>query len=191
MFTGIITKTAKVRSVIPGRGGLVLGIDAAMNRARRGDSVSVNGVCSTVKEKNGKILMFEYIPESLRLSNLSSLKVGDRVNLEESLGPNDKFHGHIVLGHIDGKGEILNIKKEGNSRVLEIKIPSSNFRKFLVYKGSVALEGVSFTVTKVSRTSFFVKIIPYTLSHTNLKQKKKGDLVNLEFDIIAKYANKK
>ncbi len=163
-----------------------------LGKIKLGESITVNGVCSTVK-KTGKNISFEYIPETLKLSNLGSLKKGDIVNLEQSMRMNDKLDGHIVLGHIDGKGEILDIKKEGNSRVFSIKIPAKQLMKLLVYKGSVAVEGISLTVAKVLRNSFIVKIIPYTLAHTNLKYKNKGEEVNLEFDILAKYAyaNKK
>ena len=102
----------------------------------------------------------------------------------------DRLDGHIVLGHIDGKGQIVSITKEGNSQVFNIKVLDKNFMKLLVYKGSVAIEGISLTVAKVLGNSFTVKIIPYTIAHTNLKEKKKGDLVNLEFDILAKYASR-
>ena len=131
------------------------------------------------------------MPETLNLSNLSFLKKGDEINVEQSMRLNDRLDGHIVLGHIDGKGKILSIKAEGNSKVFEIKIPDKKFEKFLVYKGSVAMEGISLTVAKVLKNSFIVKIIPHTFENTNLKFKKVGDEVNLEFDILAKYANKK
>ena len=133
---------------------------------------------------------FEYMPETLNLSNLSFLKKGDEVNIEQSMRLNDRLDGHIVLGHIDGKGKILSIKAEGNSKVFEIKIPDKKFEKFLVYKGSVAVEGISLTVAKVPKDSFVVKIIPHTLENTNLKFKKVDDEVNLEFDILAKYVSR-
>ncbi len=171
-----------------------------IGKVKIGDSISVNGVCSTIKSirlrsqkalaRQGNIL-FEYMPESLKLTNLSFLKKGDTVNIERSMRLSDRLDGHIVLGHIDGKGEIISIKKEGNSQVFEIKVPSPQFMRFLVYKGSIAVEGISLTVAKILKNSFIVKIIPFTMEHTNLKYKKKGEEVNLEFDILAKYANKK
>ena len=177
-----------------------LEIANTLRKVKAGESISVNGVCSTVK-KAGKNISFEYMPETLKLTNLGLLKKGDMVNLETSLRFGDKLDGHIVLGHIDGKGKILKIKKEGNSQVFEIspvrgregsqRPSASNGMKFLVYKGSVAVEGISLTVAKVLPNSFIVKIIPYTLKHTNLGSKKVGDAVNLEFDILAKYANQK
>ncbi|MEK9181872.1 MAG: riboflavin synthase [Patescibacteria group bacterium] len=190
MFTGIISKTAKVKNARSNQGGLFLEVLNNLGKVKLGESISVNGVCSTVNQV-GKNISFEYIPETLRLSNLDFLKKDDIVNLERSIVLGDSLDGHIVLGHIDGKGEILHIKKEGNSRVFEIKIPNKNFNKFLVYKGSVAVEGISLTVVKVMKNSFIVKIIPYTFKNTNLKNKKNGDFLNLEFDILAKYANKK
>ncbi len=192
MFTGIIKKTSKIKNIKTQGGSFVVEIQNNLGKIKLGESITVNGVCSTVK-KTGKNISFEYIPETLKLSNLGSLKKGDIVNLEQSMRMNDKLDGHIVLGHIDGKGEILDIKKEGNSRVFSIKIPAKQLMKLLVYKGSVAVEGISLTVAKVLRNSFIVKIIPYTLAHTNLKYKNKGEEVNLEFDILAKYAyaNKK
>ena len=131
------------------------------------------------------------MPETLKLSNLGSLHKGDTVNIEQSMRLSDRLDGHMVLGHVDGKGEILSIKKEGNSHVFHIKIPHRKYRKLLVHKGSVAVEGISLTVANVLKDSFIVKIIPYTLQHTNFRFKKAGDAVNLEFDILAKYAIKK
>jgi riboflavin synthase len=189
MFTGIISKTSKVKKVKSTMGGLSVGIASNFGKVKTGESIAVNGVCSTITSTQNKILSFEYMPETLKLSNLGFLKKGDMVNLEKALRFGDRLDGHIVLGHIDGKGKIINIKKEGNSQVFEIKIPDRNFKKFLVYKGSVVVEGISLTVAKVSKESFWVKIIPYTIEHTNLRFKKKGDEVNLEFDILAKYAH--
>ncbi|OGI66604.1 riboflavin synthase subunit alpha [Candidatus Nomurabacteria bacterium RIFCSPHIGHO2_01_FULL_39_10] len=195
MFTGIISKTAKVKNIKPQGDSFVVEISNNLGKIKLGESISVNGVCSTIKklasskDGAGKNISFEYMPETLKLSNLAFLKKGDMVNIEQSMRMGDKFDGHIVLGHIDGKGEILDIKKEGNSQAFNIKIPARELKKFLVYKGSVAVEGISLTVAKVLRDSFVVKIIPYTLKYTNLQSKKKGDKVNLEFDILAKYAN--
>ncbi len=190
MFTGIISKTSKVKSRKLSKSGLNLEVYNNLGKLKKGESIAVNGVCSTVKSA-GKDISLEYMPETLMLSNLNSLKKNSTVNLEQSMRLRDRLDGHIVLGHIDGKGEILSIKKEGNSKVFNIKAPNQKFMKFLVYKGSVAVEGISLTVAKVFKNSFIVKIIPYTLKQTNLKFKKAGDAINLEFDILAKYANQK
>ena len=197
MFTGIIKKIAKVGKVKKTQGGLSIEVVNSLGKVKIDESISINGVCSTVKKltlsKGGgdKTISFEYMPETLRLSNLGFLNKGHIVNIEQSMRLSDRLDGHMVLGHIDGKGEILSIKKEGNSKVFEIKIPDKQFKKLLVYKGSIAMEGISLTIAKVLRNSFVVKIIPYTLKHTNLKFRKAGEMVNLEFDILAKYANKK
>ena len=188
MFTGIIKKTSKIKNIKPSKGGMFLEVLNNLGKLKLGESISVNGVCSTVK-KSGKDIIFEYMPETLKISNLSLLKKGDIVNLEQSMILTDRLDGHIVLGHIDTKGEIMKITKEGNSKVFRIKVPNKKFMKLVVYKGSVAVEGISLTVVKVSKHSFFVKAIPYTIENTNLKFKKIGDMLNLEFDILAKYAN--
>lgn len=197
MFTGIISKTSKIKKVNASKGNFSIEIASNFGKVKLGESIAINGVCSTVKKlvppkgSTAKNIFFEYMPESLKLSNLGFLKKGDIVNVERSMRLGDRLDGHIVLGHIDGRGKILNVRKERNSQVFHIKMPDKKFMKFLAYKGSVAVEGISLTVAKVFHNSFIVKIIPYTLKHTNFKQKKKGDYVNLEFDILAKYANKK
>lgn len=190
VFTGIINKTSKVKNIKPTKGNLFLEIKNSLGKVKLGESIAINGVCSTIK-KSGADIVFEYMPETLKLSNLNSLKKGDTVNIEQSMRLSDRLDGHIVLGHIDGMGKIVSMREEGNSRVFNIKVSDKKFMKFLVYKGSVAVEGISLTVAEVLKDSFVVKIIPYTLEHTNLKFKKKDDMVNLEFDILAKYANKK
>ena len=190
MFTGIISKTSKVKKIQSTKNGLLLEVVNNLGKIKKGDSISVSGVCSTVKNL-GKNISFEYMPETLRLSNVGLLKNGGIVNLEQSMRMSDRLDGHIVFGHIDGTGIICSIKDEGNSKVFEIKVPDKKFMKLLVYKGSIAVEGISLTVAKVSNMSFVVKIIPYTLEHTNLNLKKVGDVVNLEFDILAKYASKR
>ena len=192
MFTGIISKTSKVKNIKSKKGGLRVEIANNLGKVKPGESIAVNGICSTAR-KSGKNIYLEYMPESLKLSNLGFLKKNDIVNLEQSMRLNDRLSGHIVLGHIDGKSKIISIKKEGNSRVFKLEISDKQFKKFLVYKGAIAIEGISLTITRVLNNFFTVKILPYTLKHTNLKNKKEGDFVNLEFDILAKYihANKK
>ena len=191
MFTGIIKKTANVENVKLEKARMFLGVKNNLGKIKDGESISVNGVCSTVFRQSKALATFEYMPETLKLSNVGLLKKGDLVNIEQSMKASDRINGHILLGHIDGKGKIMSIETEGNSKVFKIKIPSKKFAKLLVYKGSVAIEGISLTITKVVGENFVVKILPYTLKNTNLKFKKVGDAVNLEFDILAKYANKK
>ncbi len=188
MFTGIIRATGKIKKVIPQKdGGLSMSISKPRWNIKKGDSITVNGVCSTVK-KTAPALAFEYMPETLSKTNLSALTEKNTVNLEQSLRASDRLDGHMVLGHIDTTGKILSIKTEGNSKVFKINIKDKDiFMKFLVPKGSVAVEGISLTVVDVSSNYFTVKILPYTLEETNLKERKEGDVVNIEFDILAKY----
>lgn len=185
MFTGIIRETVKVKKAQVRKSGMVLEMVCPKFKTSAGQSLSVNGVCSTVI-KTRPHLEFEYIPETLKCSNLGLLKPGDLVNLEPSLKLDDTLDGHLVLGHIDATGKIISIKTEGNSRIFKISVPS-RFSKYLAPKGSVAVEGVALTVAGISRNFFTVKLIPYTLHHTNLAWKKTGQSVNLEFDILAKY----
>ena len=159
-------------------------------RLEKGMSVAVDGICLTVVARDESFFKVNIMPETINKTNIKYLRAGDLVNLELPAKVNSFLSGHIVQGHIDGKGEILNIRKEGNSKIFNIKMPSPKFCRFLVYKGSVAVEGISLTVAKVLKNSFIVKIIPYTLKHTNLRYKKEGNMVNLEFDILAKYLSR-
>ncbi len=190
MFTGIIKKTAIVKNTLPAKGGFAIEITNPFGRLKKGDSISVNGVCSTVK-KTGKTMAFDYMPETLKLTNIGKVKKGDTVNLEQPMRLGDRLDGHMVLGHIDCTGNIISIKQEGNSRAFTIEPSNKKQRKLVVFKGSVAVEGISLTVAAVTKNSFTVKIIPYTWQKTNLQFKKKGDRVNIEFDILGKYANQR
>lgn len=193
MFTGIIRKTTKVKSSAlpaPRSGSRRLEIINPVLKAKSGDSIAVNGVCSTVI-KAGRTLVFEYMPETLACSAVGELRVGEIVNLEESLRASDRLDGHIVLGHIDTIGKITMMKTEGNSKVLTVEPREpKQFMKFIAEKGSVALDGVSLTVVAAGPKHFTVKLIPYTLEHTAFKEKKVGSLVNIEFDILAKYLDR-
>ncbi len=188
MFTGIVRAVEKVKEIKPQKeGGLSFSVSKPKWKVKTGESIAVNGVCSTVK-KVSPDLSFEYMPETLEKTNLLSFKKGDEVNLEQSLLASDRLEGHIVLGHIDTTGIVVSIEEEGNSRILKIKLNNvKNFMKFLARKGSVTLEGISLTVVDVGKDFFTVKLIPYSLLHTNLKQKKVGDMLNIEFDVLAKY----
>lgn len=187
MFTGIIRKTAHVEKIEKNSGGISVEIVNPKLRTKVGDSISVNGVCSTTV-KTGGVLKFQYMPETVVRSTVGFLEKGDLVNLEESLRASDRLGGHIVLGHVDTVGMVKNVKGEGGSRVLTIHPRGSQkFMSFIAAKGSVALDGVSLTVVSVGRSGFTVKLIPYTLKNTNLGEKTVGSFVNVEFDILAKY----
>lgn len=189
MFTGIIKNTAKV-TALEEKDGLSLSIEKPNDwKISIGDSISVNGVCSTITNVSEHV-SFTYMPESLEQSNLSLLKVGDLVNLEQALLATDRLDGHIVQGHIDTTAILTSIKDEGNAKILELALLGGEGTHYVVPKGSITLEGISLTVVDVGDDFFTVKIIPHTWEHTNLKNKKEKDALNVEFDILAKYLEK-
>jgi len=191
MFTGIINSQARVKKIALSKSGAVLRIEKPKTwKIKTGDSISINGVCSTVVKQGGGKLVFEYMPESLQRSNLGGLRTKDVVNLEQSLRPADRLDGHIVQGHVDTVGTVSSVRPEGNSKVITITLPPKPARAFIglvAEKGSIAVEGVSLTVAGVKGSTFSVKIIPHTWQHTNLHTKTAGRPVNLEFDVLAKY----
>lgn len=156
---------------------------------RVGDSVSVNGVCLTVNEREGEVLVFLAMPESLRRTSLSGLKEGSIVNLERAMTPQARFGGHIVQGHVDGVGKVLNVRPDGGAEVWEFAAPEAVLR-YGVEKGSVCVDGISLTLVSVKEASFIVSILPQTKEVTNLRYLRPGDRVNLEADIIAKYVER-
>ncbi|MBL7197277.1 MAG: riboflavin synthase [Candidatus Omnitrophica bacterium] len=189
MFTGIIQEIgiATYFSRYQKSQNLKVRTKTISSDAKIGDSISVNGVCLTITNIKSDILSFDLVPETIELTNLGLLKVGDCLNLEESLKANDKISGHFVTGHIDCKGII---KKKGiikNNHFFEISVPGK-FMNLLTPKGSVAIDGISLTVVNVFRDSFTVYIIPHTLNNTIIGKKGVAKEVNIEFDILAKYA---
>lgn len=188
MFTGIIEEVGKVKSVVQKGKARVFAISSEklLNDIKIGDSVAVNGVCLTVFEKLNEYFKVEAVEETIKKTNLGNLKTGDRVNLELSLKLGDRLGGHIVLGHVDTTGVIENILKLKNSWIFEIKFPIE-FRKYIIPKGSIAVDGISLTIAEVDDSKFKVSIIPFTWENTNLKFKRSGDRVNLEFDFFGKY----
>ena len=191
MFTGIIEETGKIRSVVRKKDRQELSVYSKTipNEVKVGDSVSVNGVCLTVTGRVLNDLKVDVVPESLSKSTISGLKVGDLVNLERAMKAEGRFDGHIVSGHVDSRSTVIDIQKNDRGTLLEIVIPGV-FSKYIIDKGSIAIDGVSLTIAKTKRTSFVVAVIPHTYEHTNLKYKKAGDLVNLEFDALGKYVEK-
>lgn len=158
-------------------------------KINKGISVAVNGACLTVVNKTENFFSVEIMPETLQKTNLGKLKFGDSINLELPLTPQDFLSGHIIQGHVDAVTAIEEIKTEGNSKLLTVNI-TKKISKFIVEKGSIAINGVSLTVISCKQTNFTIGIIPYTLTYTNFKNLKVGDLVNIEVDILAKYLNK-
>ncbi|NOZ25773.1 MAG: riboflavin synthase [Nitrospirae bacterium] len=191
MFTGIVQETGTVSS-IETRGSITrLGIrsEEVVKSAGIGDSVSVNGVCLTVTSIDEGIMHFDLSAETLRASNIGTLGRGDRVNLEPALRPSDRLGGHFVTGHIDGTGTIRRKSRSGETVEIEIEAPE-DVLKYVVKKGSIAIDGISLTVVDVSADSFKVVIIPHTGSVTTIAEKGVNDTVNLEADILGKYVAK-
>ncbi|RKY26935.1 MAG: riboflavin synthase [Candidatus Omnitrophota bacterium] len=188
MFTGIIKEVGRIRKISTKRSnlwGVGLYSEKVYSQVAEGGSLSVNGVCLTVTKKERNLLYFDITSATLNISNLKYLKIGDYVNLEPSLSLRDKLEGHFVLGHIDTTAKIKKFTKIKNTASLEIEVPSG-FKKYLIPKGSVAVEGISLTIAEVKNNSFKVNIIPYTLENTNLKYKRIGSFLNIEFDYLGK-----
>lgn len=188
VFTGIVEEVGQVRHVIQGQVSGEIAVCAArvLEGTRVGDSIAVNGVCLTVTSLQADGFTADVMPETLRRSNLGGLHTGDPVDLERAMAADGRFGGHIVSGHIDGTGRIVECRREGNAVWVRIQAGTELLR-LIVEKGSVAVDGISLTVASVSGQDFQVSIIPHTGSETVLLQKKPGDVVNLENDIIGKY----
>src|SRR5262245_36696237 len=187
MFTGIVTRLGRVESVDRRRGGARLTIAAGPGvRYRAGESVCVSGVCLTAVRSSGR-LVADLSPETLRRSTLRRVASGDRVNLERALRWGDRLSGHYVMGHVDGLSRVLSIRRSGNSWTFRFSIPRG-LRRFVVEKGSVALDGVSLTVTAVRSNAFEVAVIPETFRRTTLGKIGPGDALNFEADVFARYS---
>ena len=190
MFTGLVEEVGRVSALEAGEMfRLSLSASRTVEDTRVGDSVSVNGVCLTVNELDGETLVFNAMPETLRRSALGSLAEGSAVNLERAMSPADRFGGHIVQGHVDGVGEVRDVRREGGAEIWEFGAPEAVLR-YVVEKGSICVDGISLTVVSVRDTSFTVSILPQTRANTNLKELGVGDRVNLEADVVAKYVER-
>jgi riboflavin synthase len=191
MFTGIIEKMGVVRGMIrkgeDARLEVETGLD--MKDVRVGDSISVNGACLTVVTMTSRGFTADVSAETLSRTNLGILKAGDRLNLEKSLRLNDFLGGHMVLGHVDALGKIFEKKAKENSIVFGVEVDERLVR-YIVEKGSVAIDGISLTVNECKKNRFYVNIIPHTVRETTLGFKKAGDAVNIETDILGKYVEK-
>jgi riboflavin synthase len=184
MFTGIVQETGRVISVAAGR--LVIAAGAVMRGLEPGGSVAVNGVCLTVTGQDSGSFSVDVMPETLRRTNLGRLRPGDRINLERPLGLGGEIGGHLVQGHIDGTGSVASIVREGEALLIDFAAPAEVMR-YIVDKGFIAVDGTSLTVVEKGAGSFRVSIVGFTREHTILADKKVGDEVNLEADIIGKY----
>jgi len=191
VFTGIIQELGKVINTAPRAGGIELQIELAKlaERVQLGDSISACGACLTLEglEKGkGRFFLSE---ETLSKTWLGSLKVGDRVNLEEALRFGEPIGGHIVQGHVDGVGKVVSRRPEGEGETMDLEAPA-DLERYLLFKASIAVDGVSLTIAASQRQRFSVALIPLTLEKTNLRLKKPGDPVNLEADLLGKWVER-
>jgi riboflavin synthase len=191
MFTGIVEEAGRVEKIKAGKRSTELSVRApGIGRSLRiGNSVAVNGACLTVVGKKRGALQFDVLVETLRRTNLEFAHSGSLVNLERPLRADAQLDGHFVLGHVDGRGKVRRWERVGKDYVLEIAAPAS-VMKYVIEKGSVAVDGISLTVAGMGRDWFRVWIIPHTREITNLSSRRVGDLVNLEADVLGKYVEK-
>jgi riboflavin synthase len=191
MFTGIIEEVGQVVTFAPAKDAWSLQLSAKVVPADLavGDSVAVNGCCLTVTRFDAGHLWFDLLEETRRLTNFSELQPGSAVNLERSLKPESRLGGHFVSGHIDALGRVEVFEPRGKDHYLRVSAPAG-FGRYLVSKGSIAIDGISLTVAEVAGDSCAVWLIPHTLAATNLREKRTGSGVNLEFDLLAKYVEK-
>jgi len=191
MFTGIVEEAGRVVAFRrePAAWKLVVAADRARDGVAVGDSIAVNGCCLTVVHAAGGELHFDVLEETRRLTNFAALKPGGLVNLERSLRFDGKVGGHFVTGHIDGVGTVEVFEPRGADHYLRVRAPAGAGR-YLVHKGSVAIDGISLTIAEVDGEALAVWLIPHTIEVTNLRDKRVGDPVNLEFDLLGKYVEK-
>jgi riboflavin synthase len=191
MFSGIVAEVGTMKAVEGGGDAVSLTIEASPVFAdvAIGESIAVNGVCLTAVQRQGSTFAVDVSPETLRATNLGELRPGDGVNLERSLCLNDRIGGHLVSGHVDGVGTILDKRPEGNAIHYDIQVPEGLMR-YLVPKGSIAIDGISLTVVGCFSTSFQITIIPHTAAVTTIGRKGIGATVNLECDMIGKYVER-
>ena len=191
MFTGLVEETGDLLALDRSPAGARLTVRAPLvtQDVRLGDSVAVNGCCLTATAHDGDTLAFDLLRETLDRTNLGQLAAGAPVNLERALAAHARLGGHFVQGHIDTTSVVLAWEKVNADYRLEIALPGE-FARYVAFKGSIAIDGISLTVAEVREVSFVVWIIPHTLAATNLRAKHVGDLVNLEFDLLAKYVER-
>ena len=190
MFTGLVETTGTVEGFTPINGGARLTLIIPFgHELSLGDSVAVNGCCLTVDALDGERVSFDLLSQTLRVTSLGNLQPGGLVNLERAMAADGRFGGHIVAGHVDGVGRISHIRRDDNAIWYTIQTQPALLR-YVVEKGSITVDGISLTVATVGETSFSISAIPHTVRQTVLHHRRKGDLVNLETDIIGKYIEK-
>ena len=195
MFTGIVEEAGVIEKIKPTAKSIELTVRASIcgRGVKVGDSVAVNGCCLTavkiLPRGKAKLIQFDLLQESWKRTNFQFAKIGSLVNLERSLRANGELGGHFVTGHVDGLGKIIRWERAGKDHVLDIAAPA-DVMKYLVFKGSVAVDGISLTVAAVQKKNFRIWIIPHTFEVTVLRERKVGDAVNLEADLLGKYVEK-
>lgn len=191
MFTGIVEEKGRILSLAQAEQSwrLKVGVETVGEGVAVGDSVAVNGCCLTAVEASRSALTFDLLEETRQVTNLKDLREGSSVNLERSLRFDGRVGGHFVTGHIDGQGEVLALEPDGKDVILRLKVPQP-FQKYLVYKGCIAIDGISLTVARVEDDVITLWLIPHTLAVTNLGERQAGSALNLEFDLLAKYTER-
>lgn len=191
MFTGIIEEIGTIASVQKGRASAILTIQAktVLSDLKLGDSIAVNGVCLTVTGFTSSGFTADVMHETLNRSSLGSLVPGKKMNLERAMAANGRFGGHIVSGHIDGTGIISDIRRDDNAIWYTIQA-NQNLLRYIIEKGSIAIDGISLTVARLGSNTFSVSVIPHTAAETTLSERRCGDIVNLENDCIGKYTER-
>lgn len=188
MFTGIIEKLGVIRQIQPAAGGKRISVETGLDLSHTGigDSIAVNGACLTVISKNGSQFMADLSPETVLKTTFSTKRVGDQVNVERAMRLSDRVNGHLVSGHIDGVGAVSARREDANAIVITISVPPS-LAKYMIPKGSVAVDGISLTINQCDEDSFGISIIPHTAQLTSIGFCAVGDAVNIETDILGKY----
>ena len=191
MFTGLIEEKGLIESITDRSGGkrIIVKCNDILNDIKVDDSISIDGICQTVVKTGSNCFEVEAVEETLKKTTVRYWRNGQTVNLERALKFSDRLGGHLVMGHIDTVGEIIQITKLGSSIKYELLFPQE-FSKYIIEQGSIAINGISLTIAESYPTSLVVSIIPHTLSKTNISELKKSDKVNLEFDILGKYIEK-
>ncbi|MDH4222481.1 MAG: riboflavin synthase [candidate division Zixibacteria bacterium] len=191
MFTGIIEEIGEIKNIFSTAKGKVIEIKAekVSKDLKVGDSVNINGACQTVVETKRNHFKIQAVEETLKRTNFALLKAGDRVNLERGMKLSDRLGGHLISGHIDCTSRIKSIDLRGDSSIYEFDLPAE-YSNLVVDKGSIAVEGISLTITELKEDSFKVSVIPFTLKMTTLGERRAGDMVNVEFDLLGKYVKK-
>lgn len=198
MFTGIITACESVSDIHDNQGNTIITVpipeqwktEEIQEAIQIGESITINGVCSTVIKKTPTTFDVEYMPETLRLTTMSTVQVGQKLNLERSMKLNDLLSGHLVYGHVDGMGTVQSIQDDGGESTILTITHSPQYSKYIISKGSITINGISLTVINPSADTFSVALIPHTWKNTNLHELTIGSRVNLEYDVIAKYIEK-